>query len=88
MVGGGGVGYVASAFIFILISSSTALPPGLMCFQDWIDLDFGAEVGELRLNLVKLGDNQVFNSACFHFLHESIFKVTAWFDGSTYKVDH
>lgn len=40
-----GVGwYVASAFIFILISSSTTLPPGPVCFQDWIDLDFWAEV--------------------------------------------
>lgn len=57
--GGGRGGYVASAFILILISSSTTLPAGLMCFQDWIDLDFWAEVGELRLNLVKLGDNQV-----------------------------
>lgn len=41
----------------------------------------------MRLNLVKLGDNQVLNSAWFHFLHESIFKVTAWYDSSTYKVD-
>lgn len=35
---------MASAFILILISSSTALPPGLVCFQDWIGLHFGDEV--------------------------------------------
>lgn len=36
--------YVSSALILILISSSTALPPGPVCFQDWIGLDFQAEV--------------------------------------------
>lgn len=35
---------MASAFIFILISASAALPPGPVCNQDWIGLDFGAEV--------------------------------------------
>lgn len=71
---------MASAFIFILISAFAALPPGPVCYQDWIGLDFGAD---FRLILVKFAENQAPNCAWFQLLHDSVFKVTAWFDSST-----